>query len=105
MDSQNPGVQSKIICPRCGNEVRSGGHSDNLGFSFRYCQACDNFVARDSFGMESQEMREIQDFLGATFRGKNQSPINLCMSAPAELLQQFCSVQGIGRLTSLAESD
>jgi len=65
------GTKSQRIYPRCGNNIRfGGGHGDDFGFSFSYRDACGQFIAWDSFGMDLQKTQQIQDFLKARFKEK-----------------------------------
>lgn len=51
-------------CKKCGSGLKwGGGHGDDLGFQFVYCQTCDEFVVWDSFGMSAKRIRDAQDFI------------------------------------------
>ena len=51
------GPERGLFCAKCGTKAQpGGGHGQGFGFSFYYCQTCDEFVEWSDFGV-TQHMR------------------------------------------------
>lgn len=61
-----------LFCVKCGTKAQpSGGHGRGFGFSFYYCNACDEFVEWDDFGMTEETRTQYQVLMRETrYRGQ-----------------------------------